>query len=116
MKIESKLIFISSPYTHGDREVVIENFLKVTRLAAKLCSEGHVAVSPITYGHTLLDYVEMPSDWEFWKNFCLTLLNKCDELIVYKMDGWDKSRGVEEEIMMAESKGIKITYLEYENE
>ena len=52
----------------------------------------------------------MPSDWEFWKNFCLSFLEKCDEIMVFKMEGWDKSRGVAEEIKFAEEKGIKVTY------
>jgi hypothetical protein len=30
------------------------------------------------------------------------------------MEGWDKSRGVREEIEFATSKGIKITYRDYE--
>jgi hypothetical protein len=110
----SKLIFISSPYSHEDEKVVEENYLKVVKLASLICSKSEVAISPIVYGHTLLNYVSMPNDWEFWKNFCLTLLEKCDEMIVYKMDGWDKSRGVKEEIEFATSRGIKITYRDYE--
>lgn len=110
----SKLIFISSPYSHEDEEVVEKNYLKVVRLAGFLCSIGDVAISPIVYGHTLVKHVRMPTDWESWKNFCLTLLDKCDEMIVYKMDGWDKSRGVKEEIEFATKKGIKIIYIDYE--
>jgi hypothetical protein len=110
----TKLIFVSSPYTHSNPEVVEENYVKVTKLVSELCSNGQVAISPITYGHTLLKFKDMPSDWEFWKNFCLTLLKKCDEMVVYKMEGWDKSKGVTEEINMAESLGLKITYINYE--
>jgi hypothetical protein len=108
------MIFLSSPYSHEDEKVREENFVRVSKLAADLCSEGKVAVSPITYGHTLLKYKEMPSDWLFWKNFCLSILMKCEEMIVYKMPGWDKSKGVAEEIKFAEENGIKITYLEFE--
>lgn len=111
--MEKKLIYIGSPYSHPDPEVVEGNYKKVSRLAAKLCSEGNVAFSPITYGHTLLGFHEMPGDWEFWKSFCLSFLEKSDELLVYKMDGWENSRGLAAEIEFAESRGIKVTYLEY---
>lgn len=111
----SKLIFVSSPYGHPNPDVVEENYLKVTKFVSQLCSNGQVAISPITYGHTLLKYKKMPSDWEFWKNFCVTLLTKCDEMIVYKMDGWDKSNGVAEEIRVATNLGIKIKYVDMNN-
>ena len=110
----SKLIFISSPYNHWDDSVIESNYFKVAKFAAKLCSEGFVVISPIVYGHNLLKLRDFPSDWEFWQNFCLTLLDRCDEMIVYKMDGWDKSRGVKGEIEFATNKGIKIIYTDYE--
>jgi hypothetical protein len=112
-KTIQKMIFISSPYTHWSDNIVNDNYLKVAKLASKLCSEGQVAISPIVYGHNLLKIRTFPSNWEFWKNFCLTLLSKCDEMIVYKMEGWDKSRGVAEEIKFAELNNITITYVEY---
>ena len=109
----SKLIYIASPYNHEDDSVRIENYKKVSSLAAYLVSMGDVALSPITYGHTLLEFCEMPYDWQFWSNFCISFLSKCDELLVYKMDGWDKSRGVKEEIEYAIDNNIPVKYIEY---
>lgn len=109
----SKIIYIASPYNHKQDSIRIQNYEKVSNLVAKLVSEGYVALSPITYGHTLLDFHQMPYDWEFWSNFCISFLDKSDELWVYKMDGWDKSRGVEEEIQYALDNKIPIKYIEY---
>jgi len=106
------LIFLSSPYSHVDDNIRIENYERVCEISAKLVSEGHVVISPIAYGHTLLKYREMPSDWEFWKNFCVTLLEKCDKLIVVKMPGWDKSTGVKEEILYAQDRSIPTEFIE----
>jgi hypothetical protein len=108
----SKLVYLASPYSHPDDTVRHENYLIVTKIAADLVSRGHVVISPITYGHVLLDHAKMPSDWEFWNNFCITLLEKCDKILVCNtMFGWDKSRGVAEEIKYAEENGIEIEYL-----
>jgi hypothetical protein len=112
--MEKKLIYIGSPYSHQDPEVIEENYRRVSRLAAKLCSQGHVAFSPITYGHVLLTFEKMPGDWEFWKSFCISFLEKSDELLVYKMPGWENSRGLAAEIEFATEKNIKITWLEYD--
>lgn len=110
----SNVIYIASPYTHPDPNVIEDNFKKVAELSAELCSIGMVVLSPIVYGHTLVGFKEMPIDWGFWNNFCLSLLKKCDEIWVYKMDGWNKSRGVAEEIEYAVKNNIPIRYLEYE--
>ena len=53
-----------------------------------MVSEGNVVISPIIYGHNLLKFHNMPSNWEFWKNFCCTFLDKSDEMIVYMLDGF----------------------------
>lgn len=113
-KPKSKLIYIASPYSHELDDVRVSNFRLVSKLAAKMVAEGNIVISPITYGHVLLDYHAMPSDWDFWKNFCLSFLERCDEIIVYQMPGWENSRGILEEIEFSKSKGIKISYRKFE--
>ena len=107
-----KLVYIASPYSHDDDRVRYENYLKVTKIASKVVSSGSVAISPITYGHIIAEHSEMPTDWNFWSDFCLTLLSRCDTILVCNnMVGWDKSRGVKEEIEFAKNNGIKVEYL-----
>lgn len=112
----SKLIYVASPYWHENKDIIENNYRLVSGFVAELCAKGHVAVSVITYGHTILKFADMPDDWEFWCNFCLTVLAKADELVVYKMPGWDVSRGVAGEIAFAQEHNIPITYKEYESE
>lgn len=107
------VIYLASPYSHPDAAVREENFRKVSKFAAKMNAEGLVTFSPITYGHTLVQFRQMPTDWEFWQNFCFKLLIKCDKLTVLMIDGWEKSRGVAEELSIARDHGIPIEYIEY---
>ena len=112
----SELIFISSPYSHPDDKIREDNYLKVAKFTSQLIREGAIAFSPILYGHTAVSFKpDMPTDWNFWKEFCYTFLSKCDKMIVYKMDGWDRSKGVKEEIEYAKELGIQIIYQEYKN-
>ena len=106
---KDELIYLASPYSNGDKE---KNFKIVTKISANLTSEGYVTISPITYGHTLIQYKEMPTDWSFWLNYCLILLTKCDRLLVCKLDGWEESVGVDAEISYARDHGIPIEYYE----
>ncbi len=111
-KISGKLIYLASPYSHPNDDVREMNYKIISKIAAEMVSEGHVVLSPISYGHNLLKFCDMPSDWEFWYNFCVTFLLKCDELMVIKMPGWDISRGVLEEIEIAKNHNIKINFIE----
>lgn len=112
MKTNKKLIYIASPYTNSDNSIRIQNYIEVTKIAADLVLEGHVAISPITYGHVLSECKEMPTDWVFWMDFCLVLLAKCDKILVCNtISGWENSKGVAAEIKFAKQKGIKVEYL-----
>jgi hypothetical protein len=105
------IIYIASPYSNPDSKIMDNNFKLVSSFASELCSKGYIAFSPITYGHVLVDYTEMPTDWEFWENFCLSFLKLSSELWVYEIEGWDRSRGVAREIKYAIENNIKIKYI-----
>jgi len=111
-KYTGKLIYLASPYSHPDDNIRENNYKTISKIAADMVAEGNVVMSPICYGHNLLNFREMPSDWNFWYNFCVTFLLKSDELIVCKMEGWDKSVGVLEEIEIAKKNNIKISFIE----
>jgi hypothetical protein len=108
--MKNKLIYIGSPYSHSDVDVRQKRFELVSKFAADLVYEGYIAISPITYGHTLLDFKDMPTDFEFWNNFCIGLLKKCDYLYILEIHGWEVSKGLQEEIKFAQENNIKIKY------
>jgi len=105
------LVYLASPYTHSDKEVVEENFRKISKVSAEMTADGFITISPITYGHTLLQFKEMPGDWAFWTSFCLSILEKCDKIVVVKMEGWDKSSGIAGELEYAKEHGIPVEYI-----
>ena len=107
----SKIIYFISPYSHSDPKVVEDRVDKTSKMVARLVSEGNVVISPIVYGHNLLKFHEMPSDWEFWKIFCQSFLLKSEEIIVFMIDGWENSTGVLAEIELAKELELKITYI-----
>lgn len=112
-KVEnSQLIYLASPYSHPDDEIREDNYVVVSNIAADMVADGQVVFSPISYGHNLITFKEMPSNWEFWFNFCVTFLLKCDKLVVCKMPGWENSVGVKEEIEIAINHGIDVEYID----
>ena len=110
------VIYLASPYSHPDPEVMQLRFHEISLKAAELVKEGYVVLSPITYGHTLVEHLTMPTDFEFWQSFCISLLAKCDQMAVYEMVDWEKSRGVLNEIKYAQANNIPIKYIKHEKE
>lgn len=110
-----KVIYVASPYNNPDDDMRYLNYHRVSKYVAKLISKGEVAISPIAYGHPLLNLEPMPYDFGFWSNFCLSILSKCDEIHVLTLDGWSLSRGLMEELKFAEDNFIPVTYVTYDN-
>ena len=109
---KNQVIYVASPYSSKDDAQRVKNFELVTQYVAFMVSEGYTAISPITYGHLLLDYQDMPGDYEFWQNFCISLLGKCDAMVIIKLPGWQESVGIKDEARYADENGIPIYHLE----
>lgn len=110
----SKIIYIASPYSHAEKHVREQRYLQVTDYAAKQVAAGNIVFSPITFGHVLSEHVDMPTNFEFWSDFCLTFLSKCSEMHVLKMDGWEISNGIDQEEQFCSVNNIPIKYIDYE--
>jgi len=106
------LIYLASPYTHASKKIMYERFEKVLRLAAYLIRKGHFVFSPIAYGHVMAGRYKLPTDWKYWLSFDEKLISKCDKLMVFKLKGWQKSKGVQAEMKIARKYKIPVGYIE----
>lgn len=105
------LIYICSPFNHEDQKVVEQRVQEVKDFMVALLEEGFTAISPIVIQYSFLEEYGLPTTWDFWKNFCTTLMNKADKAIVLCIPGWDISEGVKAEIAYFEQLGIPIEYV-----
>jgi hypothetical protein len=106
--LNSKLIYLASPYSHKDPAVVLERFDEVCRWSAALLAENVHVISPISHSHPIsvasggiLD----PLDWKVWQDLDFTILNRCDELWLCNLEGWQKSVGCKAEVQQAKRQG-----------
>ena len=96
------LIYLSSPYTDKNPEVVKERFNLIVKAAAIFLLDRLFVISPIVHGHPMVEAAcELPSDWKFWQEYCETILIKCKKLYIIQMPGWENSTGVKAEIEFA---------------
>lgn len=107
------MIYVASPYSHENSLVRTARFEAVRSYCAARMSLGEIVFSPIVYGHQFAAIYDHPTDAKFWEDFNHSILIACTECRVLKLDGWDKSVGVEIEIAYAGSHGIRVTYAEW---
>ena len=109
-----KKIYLSTPYSHEDENVREERYDLVTRAAAHIMvMDGLNVFSPITHSHPLVQVTDLlPDSFEGWAAIDYQFLDWCDEVWVLLLPGWDKSRGVANEIKYAIEKKKPVVYIE----
>jgi len=105
------MLYLASPYSHPNKWMRHKRYYDATVFAARLASRKIVVIPPITMSHPMQMFYDMPGSWEYWKSIDTELLSKCDHMIVYMLDGWQKSVGVQAEIKIAEQMKIPIGYI-----
>jgi len=113
-KVSSNLIYVSSPYTHSDSSVVENRMKCVTKYLAQLSAERKIAFSPLFMHYCFDCGVELPKDYDFWRNHCLTLLSKSDVMHVLLLPGWDDSIGVKDEMDFALAHNIPFELINFQ--
>lgn len=113
-----KLIYLASPYSHDDPNVIERRVRQVQAAAARLIELGHLIFSPIVHSHPIADIVTFApvntaDALSGWMEYDRAMIDKADELWVLELDGWAISRGVEAEMNHALNTGKTIRHIEY---
>lgn len=123
----NNLIYLASPYLYrkpkneGETEDDYEGRCKLVQelryqqaidATAELMKKEKVVYSPIVATHPIAVKHKLPMGSEYWMKFDRVIIAKCDELYVLKLDGWEESLGVQEEIQIARKMGIPVKYLD----
>ena len=105
-------------YKAGDTGTASKNlktrrYRKACKKAAELMQQGNVVFSPIAHSHAVeVHGMKEIQTGDFWLSQDLEILKRCDKLVVYKMEGWENSRGIKREIAFAEANNIPIEFLD----
>jgi hypothetical protein len=105
-------IYLAIPYTGSENE----SFRVINLVAGMLINQGHIVLSPVSHTHPIAVECDLPKDWKFWKRQDESFIGWCDELHIVKLNGYEKSKGVNAEIKIAKRIGKPIKYIEYKNE
>jgi hypothetical protein len=105
-----KKMFVISPYSDPSASVVHERFEKTEAFVASLMNQGICAVSVVVFCHPLAIRQGLPTTYKFWKEMCIAMMKDCDTVCVFKLDGWETSTGVQDEIQIATKLSKSIFY------
>lgn len=104
------MIYLASPYSHPDPAVRQQRFRAACRAIANMLRAGEVVFSPIVHSHPLVEFA-LPTAWSFWERIDRAHLERCDEVAVLMLDGWQESVGLRAEIAIARALGKPVRFL-----
>jgi|SRR5688572_5327041 len=122
----TNLIYLASPYLYrkpkpegySDKSwdsycnmIQQQRYEQAIDATAELMSKGLVVYSPIVATHPIAVKHKLPKGSEYWMKFDRVIIEKCDELYVLQLEGWEESLGVQEEIQIARRNGIPVKYM-----
>jgi hypothetical protein len=109
-------LYLASPYSHKDPQVVNTRFLLAERVTAELLKTERFVYSPIVHCHEIARKFNLPTDAAFWMNYNKAMLAEASDLLILCLPGWQESVGVNMEIDFAKSFGMFVSYLTVEQE
>jgi hypothetical protein len=110
MSSPEKLLYLATPYTHPDPQIMRQRFELACIIAGELMKKGHYVFSPIAHSHPIALHSTLGGAWAQWQDFCTLMVNRCDQLGIVTLSGWSKSVGIAEEAAIAAHLG-KPTFL-----
>lgn len=104
------MLYLASPYSHPDETIRHTRFMIAEQVCAKLMRERHWVHSPIVHCHELSKKYGLPGDFEYWKDYNISMIRRCDEFWVLAIPGWEESKGLNVELDFARSAFIPVTF------
>ena len=110
--------YLASPYSHPNPMIVEHRFKEVAYMAAQLMARGDHVFSPIAMCHPMaVSSCALPGDFEFWRDFDINMIERCDYLTIMPLSGWTGSKGIKLEVGIAQDfkKLIRVIRMDKEH-
>jgi len=102
-------IYLAVPYSHSDSKIRESRFIASCIAAGHLINQGHFVYSPITHCHPIAVRCDLPKDFDFWRDYDLSMIDWADEICILPLDGWEESKGIRGEKEYASKQGKRVT-------
>lgn len=102
------MIYLASPYTHPDSSIRHKRAAQAARAAQQLARAGYAVFAPVPYSVSVIGEETLKTHKE-WLEFDVTFLAFSDEMVILAIDGWDRSKGIYDEVQFALRFTLPIT-------
>lgn len=105
--------FLASPHTHPDPAVREWRYEECCRAFAWLLTKGIWVYPAITCTHpTWVNHLsKMTADFRHWKGLNHAFVRGAVGVFVLRIDGWEQSRGVADEMAFAKELGKPVEFM-----
>lgn len=104
--------YLASPYSHPNTNVRHLRYLEAQKALAWLVTHQLWTYSPIVHCHEMTKAHAMPTDAKSWQNFNHMMILRSSGTLVLKIEGWDLSKGLSEEIEFSKLLGLPVALIE----
>lgn len=109
------LLYLATPYSKYPKGIHVA-YRDAARLAARLMSVGIDTYSPILHTHGMAVHGKIsPLNHSVWLKFDAKMMDRCDALLVAKMETWEASFGIAHEISEFKKQRKSIFYIDPES-
>lgn len=105
------MIYLAQPYTHPNPEIKQWRYEAALRITADYTKLDFLIYSPIVHYHNVALQYKLPGDFLFWRELNFRALERCSEIWILTIPGWEDSLGLRAEIREAVRLNIPATYL-----
>ena len=105
------MIYLAAPYSDKDHNIIQGRMEQIYGVLGSYIRQGFLITTPLFMHEVVMRNPDMPNDYQFWENYCLNLLKRCDSMIVLRLAGWEESRGVKGEIEFCAANNIPVEYI-----
>jgi Domain of unknown function (DUF1937) len=104
-------IYLASPYSHPDPSVREARYQAALDATAFLTRCKYIVYSPIVHFHSVALKHKLPTDAKYWNFVNDAMIGKALSLYILRLDGYLYSKGVDDELMLAEDLELEIRYM-----
>jgi hypothetical protein len=105
-------IFLASPYTHENKEVMTIRYEAALKATAKLIQEGNIVFSPIVHCHPVAVIYDLPKSYSFWQAYTQSfIVNWAEVFSILCLEDWENSTGIKEESILAREIGLSFSHI-----
>jgi len=95
------MLYLASPFSHSDPMIRQYRYKKACRATARLIAAGIPVFSPLCNSVPAVELGGLEAEHSTFMAVDLPILQRCDEILVIGLDGWEQSLGVRAEVFEA---------------